>query len=64
MLDQSWSLLGDCTEMAVASDDVRFLMLEISERRRGMSINRNTLVFDGSAMHEGFLFRAICTMEL
>ena len=35
MLDQSWSLLGDCTEMAVASDDVRFLMLEISERRRG-----------------------------
>ena len=34
MLDQSWSLLGDCTEMAVASDDVRFLMLEISEGRR------------------------------
>ena len=29
-----------------------------------MDINRTTLHFSGWAMHEGFLFRAICTMEL
>ena len=32
--------------------------------RARMGVTRRTLAVSGSTMHEGFLFRAICTMEL
>ena len=68
VLELAWKLLGDCLE--IASKLLTTLMLDdrsgwISHGVHAMmGKTQMTLVISGSTMHEGFHYRAICTMEL
>ena len=68
VLELAWKLLGDCLEIAS-----KLLTTPMLDDRQGwishgvqamMGKTRMTLAISGSTMHEGFHYRAICTMEL
>ena len=64
ILEFSRRMLGGCSEIAGDSDARRILRLDSSGCSNLERHSDETFVFTGWTLHDGFLFRAICTMEL
>ena len=64
MLEFSWMMLGGCSEIARDSNARRILQFDPSGCSDLAQHSDETFVFTGWTLHEGFIFRAICTMEL
>ena len=64
ILEFSRMMLGGCSEIARDSDARSILRLDSSGDSNLERHSDETFVFIGWTLHDGFRFRAICTMEL
>ena len=64
ILEFSRRLLGGCSVIAANSNARRILRLDSSGSFNLEQHSDETFVFSDWTLHDGFRFRAICTMEL